>query len=92
MILRSSVLSCATISGGVFGRREQAGPGIHVEALDAGFVQVGSSGNSVLRLMRVVASAAQRAGLHVRHAGGEVGDHHRHAPGETSVSAGGALL
>ena len=83
MILRSSVLSCVTISGGVCRPERRCRPRNRCRSPSTpASSMVGSSGNSELRWMPRHRQRAQRARFDVRQPGREVGEHHRHPAGD----------
>src|SRR5215831_5830353 len=82
MTSRSAVLSFFTIAAGVPGRRDEASPGIEIEAFYSGLIH----GRQV-RIKRAPLYARYRQRAHsarfdMRLSGGEVGEHHRHSAGD----------
>ena len=85
MILRISLLSRVTMSGGVPAGAKNPAQDSTSKPVSPDSSKVGRSGSSVLRTSRVIASARSVPGLHVRKAGREVGEAHRDAAADHVV-------
>src|SRR6516225_3783788 len=88
IILRSSLLSCVTITGGVWAGATIPAHESMSNPLTPASSSVGNSGNSGLRCRRVTASARNAPDLTCGRASREIGEHHRHAAGEHVLDGG----